>query len=1556
MKNYFDGFYELIHKNSVKRRRMFSLLLVLSIFVSSGVLWELRDTVITMVNEPLCGFEEHEHTDECYEKILVCGLEENDEHTHTEECYEKVLKCGHEEHIHIPLCYTDEEKEAEDEAVINEESAFALGNVPEDDIVDDEELVDVELPELTLDNGIEVLADDSSLPATIQTIDNIAEGIKFTLFDYGDSNLESPVNKYVWKRVDPTEGNSGYWMHPQSLDSKTEGWKDSGINSGRNPDDDILFFSMGTPVDSSLRNPDAYNSRDGEGKTIKYVPDKNSYSGDYNANPQYPGNRPVSGIVKSDLGSDGYPIINNAKGNSLAYLFKPDVKVDVDGNTVDQTAYKKVYPDVNHLLKKDERGHLVYNSNVNYAYFNKDTYNFEVYEKTFEIVNENHHAANTTDGNKTKEDGSPVEYTTAKDDGFMIGFFPFDQYDESRKDPNFDGDGYNHHFGMTMEAKFYNPTADNLPVNTNTEKKEPVTFKYSGDDDMWVFVDNKLVLDIGGIHEPAGGMIDFTNGLVWVQDNGYDGETLDEVKTFLIYNNFIGSEADWNDLPKPIGIDTSSSTSDGNKWIVTPISNYISVWDSKKIGEHEIKMFYLERGGCYSNLAMDMNLPTLKPLTVFKNVDYKSHLVKDFDNDEYEFQVLEWNGNKWIIPQDTNPDSPYYLKDNNFKIKAGERKEFKDLGQDRFFKVVEVGVDPNKFDKVTIETAKGTETKTLNGGGLTDVSLDNCYKLSEANAYTFKNSIREETTKVTVKKKWDPANSKPNDFKMKYKIIRTDLATNEEKQVALLENDENNNLKKVRTFVLNNEEGETKEGLLSRYGDHYYSYRVEELNVPMNFNASYKEIVGQDGTEIEVTNKNVSKVDIYVKKEWENVSGTKPAVQLVLKRESVGYEESEPTDLKITILDEGGNLIKTETISVNDTNKIYAGGSAEISYMLPNGVKLYKGDSNYPQKKIAGEDNPKIISNNNSPNDKLYVKFEEEDNILVVENLAAKEGSGIANEVTFKVTSDTAEDSLLLLHHSFTRGTNGWQTNTTSPTYYDSDEKKVKDKVTPSVNSAYAKGDGLIVQGREKAWNGTKLYLDPALFKANKTYSFSVYIMSPEPDVFKMTFNNGLGENEPLKLLGSNAQSLSVEGNKWTQLTGTIKLTDKFDPYNMYLLIETIPVDDNTVSQLRGGSFFRMDEFTAIEGTMPVTVDADTGVVRIGEQSQVEYNDINYIYNYSTMRNYASNGWGNFGNPKLSAKSIQIENSTSYAVVVADRNNDYDGVGKTVSLQKSKKYHIYSQVSGHDYGNGAHTIQFWLKYKSSNPENSDGYNYRKISSVNTVGNTWETIDHVFSVPDDAIDSENMVVYYRADTAGSGTEFEVWSSRLSEVTEVISQGVTEQKNGYKIENGQYVSDFSNYVISLDKNSVTNPLYLTGDYVKEDWSKTVTLTGGADEWKYHWSKDSTNEENKLYEENNKLYRYWIEEVQIGQDNAIRTTTNLSKREVISENSDYIISYSKDFVPTNTEETPILVKNEYMWYKLPATGGSGTRRIYFLGGIFTAIGIISGSVFYRRKRRRV
>lgn len=656
MKNYIDGFYELIHKNSLKRRRMISLLLVLSMFVSSGVLWGLHDTGITMVNEELCGIAEHTHTDECYEDVLICGLEENEEHTHTVECYERRLVCGYEEHIHDLGCYTDDESFSEENEEIRAldlssdgEVVYDVGELPE------EAFLSEDLPTLTLDNEIAAMADDTL--HTINTVDNIAEGIRFTLFNYGDSALENKNNNYYYQRDEA----SGEYTHPNV--------KDSGINSGKNVNDDIMFFAYGTPPPHGDETGGTVLNSNGEAVTAYYpgTHDKNSYSGDYNFDSYESGNRAVQGIVQSDLGTDGYPKVAGS-GNSLDYLFNNST-----------ASYKQVYSDVNHLLKKvtSEKGvdHLVFNSNENYAYFNQDTNEFEVYDRTFDIINDNHHKAGDVNNIKFDADENPIKYDKDVDPGFKIGFFPFDEYDESRKDPNYDGNGYDHHFGMKMEASFSNPEYDGINV------KEPITFKYSGDDDMWVFVDGKLVLDLGGIHEPAGGMIDFSNGLVWAQDNS-QGKTLATIKSEGNY-----SDEAWAALPKPIGIDTASTSSDSvNKWIVKPITDYISDWNDNANGEHDIKMFYLERGGCYSNLAMEMNLPTLKPLSVIKNVDYKEHLDHTYDDTEYEFQLWEKVEDDWVIPTD--------IADNNFKIRAGERKKFDKLGQTRIFKVVEVGVDP----------------------------------------------------------------------------------------------------------------------------------------------------------------------------------------------------------------------------------------------------------------------------------------------------------------------------------------------------------------------------------------------------------------------------------------------------------------------------------------------------------------------------------------------------------------------------------------------------------------------------------------------------------------------------------------------------------------------------------------------------------------------------------------------------------------------------------------------------------------------------------------------
>ncbi len=1560
---------------------MVSLLLVLSIFVSSGVLWELRDTVITMVNEPLCGIEEHEHTDECYEKVLVCGLEENEEHTHTEECYKNVLVCGHENHFHKLQCYTDEELPDNDK--LNEvdeiEDTYAISNVI------DEEVLAANLPMIKLNNDIRALANEDDLPPTIETIDNIAEGIKFTLFDYGDYNLESQTNHYGYE----SDNNGGY-THPNANTT-------NGINAGRNIYDDILFFAYGTPpphgaatgyylkstktdpyTDSNGHPVNNGNYIDKNGNYIEwngktgaednriplYYPgthDKNSYTGDYNVNSYQSGNRPFQGIVVNEL-VDGYPKVNNVvdgknHGSSLAYLF--------DDNP---SEYKTVYTGVNHLLKIDEEtGHFVYNSDKNYAYFDTDTRNFSVYDSTFEIVNDNHHHA----GESTKYDtnGNPIIYPTDLDTGFKIGFFPFDQYDPEKKDPNFDTSSgtYNHHFGMKMEANFANPAYDEQNV------QEPIAFKYSGDDDMWVFVDGKLVLDIGGIHEPTGGMIDFSNGLVWVQDNS-EGRTLAQVKADRGYTN-----AQWEALPKPIGIDTASTSSDAvNKWIVKDITYFISDWYSggNANGNHEIKMFYLERGGCYSNLAMEMNLPTLKPLTVMKNVDYQQHLVKDdqIDNKEYNFQVWEWKDNNWIKPSD-------FENNGAFSLPNGGRKTFDGLGQSRQFKVVEEGVDPNTFDQVTIN---GGTPILLTGSAAVNVeSSEEPVALSETNSYTFTNRVIEKTTDIKIKKAW--SGNVPTDFgTVKYKIMRTDSVTGEVKQVALLESEIDNDqpiLVKRRTFTIpasNWTEGVTKTGLLSQYGNHFYTYNVEELNVPTGYKASYS--VDANG-DLVITNTDMSKTDINVEKKWENYNANDISVKVKLTRSRIGYTESTHTNLKINILDEGGNLIKEFT-----TNEVYAGGSAEIAYTLPDGVEIYRGDPLYPQKKIgtyAAVNLPLNIicglhgteghthtdacyRDDNKINETLFVKFEEDEEILVVQNLSAS-----ANTVTFKVTSDKAEDSLLLLHHSFTRGVNDWKPNGSV-------------EIKSSGNNPYAKGDAMYVTGRSKSWHGVRFDLDPAKFKANKTYTFSAYLLSPVATRFKMTFNNGLGQFRQIS-----DPPVSVEANTWTQVTGTIKLPEEIDPYNMYIVVETVPYgDDYDNAPIEpGGTSFRMDEFTAIEGNRPVSVSPQImegntiidpgGVVTISGEpvsSTSTNNSEVYYTNFSEETDdWSLNDYEPNNDPAIVSREYDGKNHFYY-LEISNRNATNDGIKMEVPfLQKGHTYRFEAKVQGDGPGS-SEDIQLSIDLIGGN-SNDDRFKTIGTANISPVTNSDNSIDYwvqntfsqTFTIPDYA-DTSKMYIYFETPYANSGGQrgpFRVNEVRITDVSTVNSityAPATEPKEGYKIVNGQYVSDFSNYRITLDSNSVTNPVNLsdTGYQNDEEFSKIVTLNS-LNSWKYHWQNHdiSDSDEHYIDEDHSRyLYKYHIEEISIikSDNTEIPIRYDSATKEWVSDDENFIVSYSNNDVASNTVSTPILITNKYIWYKLPATGGCGTDRIYFFGIVFTSIGIISGAALYRRKRRRV
>ena len=85
------------------RRRTTSLILAMSLVVSGNVFWFMRGIGTALSNDPVCGIEDHVHTDGCYEKVLVCG----EEHEHTDACYETKLICGLEEHTHTDACYIE---------------------------------------------------------------------------------------------------------------------------------------------------------------------------------------------------------------------------------------------------------------------------------------------------------------------------------------------------------------------------------------------------------------------------------------------------------------------------------------------------------------------------------------------------------------------------------------------------------------------------------------------------------------------------------------------------------------------------------------------------------------------------------------------------------------------------------------------------------------------------------------------------------------------------------------------------------------------------------------------------------------------------------------------------------------------------------------------------------------------------------------------------------------------------------------------------------------------------------------------------------------------------------------------------------------------------------------------------------------------------------------------------------------------------------------------------------------------------------------------------------
>ena len=253
-----------------------------------------------------------------------------------------------------------------------------------------------------------------------------------------------------------------------------------------------------------------------------------------------------TGIVKTTL-TKGYPAMAADKGSeSLAYLF---------GGTDDKAVTN--HTPAGGLLKPEGNGYYGFNADSQYATYNKTSNEFELSPQTY-CADQTNTPCFTPFGNDTKEN----KYS----------------------------------FGMNLGADFYMP--EDGEVNN-----QHMVFDFTGDDDVWVFIDGVLVLDLGGIHQALHGSIDFATGKI----------TYDKTQS---YGN------------PPAATITQAFTNAGK------------TWDSTAYKTHHLSFFYLERGDGGSNCKIKFNLP-VKPS---KTIDIEKETLGTIDADkQFQFQLLVGN-------------------------------------------------------------------------------------------------------------------------------------------------------------------------------------------------------------------------------------------------------------------------------------------------------------------------------------------------------------------------------------------------------------------------------------------------------------------------------------------------------------------------------------------------------------------------------------------------------------------------------------------------------------------------------------------------------------------------------------------------------------------------------------------------------------------------------------------------------------------------------------------------------------------------------------------------
>lgn len=339
--------------------------------------------------------------------------------------------------------------------------------------------------------------------------------------------------------------------------------------------------------------------------------------------------------------NSNYDIGGNANGKKNAYAFQgivagqrdSDGDIVMNGTTLKEPHFNekfltgqnsknaklgKVYHNVEFpftqkevFVESDQKGKGVkywwFDSKETSLYLRKDTNSDQLYlgndstgETTAEYLSEaSHNVDSASDPNKVST---------------QYGFFPFNETTTSNSAVR-----YNYGYGAKLEIPFTLTSTGTVKDDYNNEI--PIRFYFSGDDDVWVFIDDQLVLDIGGAHARVSGVLEFDQ-----RDNKKNTVTsyVSRVKNSKT-GNYGAENCDENNPTTETSITYLGTTEKYYKNASVSIPNLST-------GKHTLTMYYMERGMWESNMAVAFNFPDNNELQVQKEVDLTNVTDDDFKN------------------------------------------------------------------------------------------------------------------------------------------------------------------------------------------------------------------------------------------------------------------------------------------------------------------------------------------------------------------------------------------------------------------------------------------------------------------------------------------------------------------------------------------------------------------------------------------------------------------------------------------------------------------------------------------------------------------------------------------------------------------------------------------------------------------------------------------------------------------------------------------------------------------------------------------------------------